>query len=186
MLFYTLLDASYTRALLVLDLEGTLYYASLGNDERKLIFQMKTDFTRYNKKKNYGNVQLKKNIDNGKMLTTIELYRSLVENPGSSDISKIKFKMINGTELQYKVWDYLLQKTEPSKTTTYGNIAKYLQMSTFSSRAVGNACGANRIALVVPCHRVLGHTGEITGYKWGIGIKEEILKREKQSTLSKK
>lgn len=181
MLYYTTIKTSYTRALLVLDTTGTLVYASLGADERSLILAMKKDFIMYNKKEKLGPVQhLTEPKSNDKMVSTIESYRSIVENPSTSPSElNMKYRLIGGTPLQYKVWDYLLNETKPLATTTYGAIAKYFEMSTFLSRAIGNACGANRIAIVIPCHRVLGHKGDITGYKWGTDIKRELLRREK-------
>lgn len=47
------------------------------------------------------------------------------------------------------------------------------------SRVIGNCCGANRIAVIIPCHRVLGSSGQVTGYRYGTKIKEYLLNLEK-------
>ncbi|CAK7891350.1 methylated-DNA--protein-cysteine methyltransferase [[Candida] anglica] len=186
MLTYTIIEASYTKALLVMDKNGSLYYASLGNDERELIFALKSDFKKYNKKSKIANLQFRKTIsDNIAMEETINLYRNAIENPEQIDINQFKIKLFNHTEFQEKIWNFLMYKTKPSKTTTYGEIAKSLGLTTYSSRAVGNSCVSNKIALVIPCHRVVGSTGALTGYKWGVNIKQEILWREKLGNRTK-
>ena len=82
-----------------------------------------------------------------------------------------------GTEFQKKVWHQLLN-IEYGKTKTYGELAKLLG-SEKASRAVGAACGANPIGILVPCHRVIGSTGKLTGYAGGLSTKEWLLRLEK-------
>ena len=60
-------------------------------------------------------------------------------------------------------------------TTTYGKIADYLQSA---PRAVGAAVGKNPISLLVPCHRVVGSTGHLHGYRWGLDVKRCLLAAE--------
>lgn len=84
-----------------------------------------------------------------------------------------------GTSFQKEVWNYLL--TIPSgKTVSYSDIAFHLNRPK-SIRAVANACGANHIAILIPCHRVIGKNGTLTGYRWGLKIKQFLLEREKNS-----
>lgn len=81
-----------------------------------------------------------------------------------------------GTGFQKSVWKILL--TIPyGKTMTYGQIAKVLGPG-MSARAVGQAVGRNPIAIVIPCHRVLGTGGKITGFSGGLDIKRELLHLE--------
>lgn len=82
----------------------------------------------------------------------------------------------NGTKFEHQVWDELL--TIPHGTTTsYGTIAKKLGDRNFS-QAVGSANGKNPIAVVVPCHRVIGSDNKLVGYAGGMHRKEWLLKHE--------
>ncbi len=180
MLFYTILEASYTNALLVLNDNGVLFYASLGKDVKRLIISMKSDFTMYSKKTKIGPVHFMATPHSEQVKKTIDAYRSIIDYPDTLDGARdsIKYKLFGGTRLQNKVWDYLICNTNPLQTTTYGEIAKALGLNASLSRVVGNACGANKLAILVPCHRVISSAGKITGYKWGTDIKRELLIRE--------
>ena len=81
-----------------------------------------------------------------------------------------------GTEFQRKVWK-ALRAIPAGRTTSYGALAKKLNMPD-APRAVGLANGANPIAIVVPCHRVIGSDGSLTGYGGGMKRKEWLLAHE--------
>lgn len=85
-----------------------------------------------------------------------------------------------GTTFQQAVWEIL--KTIPyGGTTTYGAIAKRLEKVTgkrMSAQAVGGAVGRNPISLLIPCHRVIGADGSLTGYAGGLDKKEYLLRTE--------
>ncbi len=82
---------------------------------------------------------------------------------------------LRGTAFQKAVWEYLL--TIPyGRTVTYGEIAASLASS---ARAVGGAVGCNPISVIVPCHRVLGAGGSLTGYAGGVERKKRLLELEK-------
>jgi methylated-DNA-[protein]-cysteine S-methyltransferase len=81
-----------------------------------------------------------------------------------------------GTAFQRAVWK-AVRAIRPGQTKTYGQIAKQLGREK-ASRAVGAANGANPIALVVPCHRVIGASGALTGYAGGIERKQWLLEHE--------
>ena len=78
-----------------------------------------------------------------------------------------------GTPWQIQVWQALLAIPE-GKFATYGEVASALQKST-ASRAVGAAVGRNPISYLIPCHRVLGSRGALTGYHWGLDRKRAML-----------
>jgi O-6-methylguanine DNA methyltransferase len=82
-----------------------------------------------------------------------------------------------GTEFQIKVWQAAL-KIPVGATTHYQSLASSLG-SPRSYRAVARALGANKIACIIPCHRVIGKNGSLTGYAWGINKKEQLLTFEK-------
>ncbi len=84
---------------------------------------------------------------------------------------------LRGTVFQLRVWQALRQIPR-GQTRTYGEVARDLGQPT-AARAVARACATNRIALLVPCHRVIGADGSSTGYRWGRQRKEEILAAER-------
>jgi AraC family transcriptional regulator of adaptative response/methylated-DNA-[protein]-cysteine methyltransferase len=78
-----------------------------------------------------------------------------------------------GSDFEVRVWQALL-KIPMGRATTYGAVAKHIGKPA-AARAVGAAVGRNPISFVVPCHRVLGSTGALTGYHWGLTRKQAIL-----------
>ncbi|MBM6400709.1 methylated-DNA--[protein]-cysteine S-methyltransferase [Phycicoccus sp. MQZ13P-5] len=82
-----------------------------------------------------------------------------------------------GTEFQRRVWD-VLADVPWGTTTTYGSIADLLGLPPGASRAVGAANGANPIPVVLPCHRVVGSDGTLTGYAGGLERKALLLRLE--------
>ncbi len=87
---------------------------------------------------------------------------------------------LDGTDFQLQVLDEL-QKIPYGETTSYGDIAKRIGRPR-ASRAVGAANGRNPIPIVVPCHRVIGTSGDLTGFGGGIDTKEALLRLEAENT----
>ncbi|MEY2908602.1 MAG: hypothetical protein RLZZ602_1125 [Pseudomonadota bacterium] len=85
-----------------------------------------------------------------------------------------------GTEFQQRVWQEL-KKIPWGATTTYGEIARALS-SPKSARAVGAAIGRNPLSIVVPCHRVIGRDGSLTGFAGGLERKSWLLNLEQEHT----
>jgi AraC family transcriptional regulator of adaptative response/methylated-DNA-[protein]-cysteine methyltransferase len=85
---------------------------------------------------------------------------------------------IRGTVFQRRVWDEL-RRIPRGETRTYGEIARAIGAPA-AVRAVGSACGANPVALVVPCHRAVRTDGGLGGYAWGVGRKKKLLALEKK------
>lgn len=85
---------------------------------------------------------------------------------------------IIGTAFQQQVWA-ALRDIAPGETATYAQIAERIGKPK-AVRAVGTACGANPIAVAVPCHRVVGSDGKLTGYRWGLDRKRALLDRERK------
>lgn len=86
---------------------------------------------------------------------------------------------LRGTAFQKDVWKALLE-IPYGTTKSYKDIARMIGRES-ASRAVGFAIGKNPVLLVVPCHRVIGSNGEITGYAGGVQVKEKLLKLEKEN-----
>ena len=86
---------------------------------------------------------------------------------------------IGGTAFQAQVWR-ALQKIPPGQTATYSEIAAALGRPT-AVRAVARACASNRLAVLVPCHRVVRGDGDLAGYRWGIERKRALLAAERDA-----
>lgn len=84
---------------------------------------------------------------------------------------------LRGTPFQLRVWE-ALREIPRGATTSYGALAERLGLPTTASRAVGTACGANPVSLIVPCHRVLPVGGGLGGYRWGLERKRKLLEIE--------
>ena len=88
---------------------------------------------------------------------------------------------IRATAFQRRVWE-ALQKIPRGETRSYSAVAKKIGMPT-ASRAVARACATNRIAIAIPCHRVVRQDGELGGYRWGVERKEHLLALEKEPAV---
>jgi len=84
---------------------------------------------------------------------------------------------LRGTPFQQRVWAEL-QRIPCGTTITYGALARRVGKQASAARAVGSANGANPIAILVPCHRVIASTGALTGYREGLAYKRALLEHE--------
>ena len=89
---------------------------------------------------------------------------------------------IRGTALQTRVWR-ALQRIPLGRTATYAEIARALGQPK-AVRAVAQACAANNLALLVPCHRVIREDGDLAGYRWGLERKRALLEREREAAAA--
>ena len=112
----------------------------------------------------------------GQVETWLESYFSGKQTPISFPLKP------KGTIFQERVWQ-LLQEIPYGETMTYGEIAQRIAkekcVATYSAQAVGQAVGKNPISILIPCHRVLGKNGALTGYAGGVHRKEQLLKLER-------
>jgi len=135
------------------------------------------DFEDYEQRMNdllerhYGDVVFAKKTNPGGATDVMRAYFD-------GDISAIESLKVanNGSEFQQTVW-YMLRKIPAGKTWSYGQLAEAIGKPT-ASRAVGLANGSNPIAIVVPCHRVIGANGSLTGYGGGLSRKKWLLAHE--------
>ncbi len=86
---------------------------------------------------------------------------------------------IQGSDFQKNVWA-ILQTIPMGQTLSYSDVAERLHKPK-AVRAVANACAANPLALVIPCHRILRADGGISGYRWGVERKRALLAKERQA-----
>jgi AraC family transcriptional regulator, regulatory protein of adaptative response / methylated-DNA-[protein]-cysteine methyltransferase len=83
---------------------------------------------------------------------------------------------VHGTAFQARVWN-ALQEIPAGQTRTYSQVAESIGSPT-SVRAVARACATNRVALAIPCHRVVRSDGSLAGYRWGLAVKQSLLASE--------
>ena len=112
----------------------------------------------------------------GQVETWLESYFSGEQTPITIPLQP------KGTIFQERVWQ-ILQEIPYGKIMTYGEIAQRIAkekgVATYSAQAVGQAVGKNPISILIPCHRVLGKNGALTGYAGGVHRKEQLLHLER-------
>lgn len=172
MLYYVRAAAGTTPVSLVLSAEGVVYYAAL---EAVTIANIKTEFAKLTS----FTVEPVESFegDTSPINHAVTEYCNLVRNPLVQLKDRLKYEIVFGTAAQHRVWKQLVQ-IPPGTTSTYTDITKDMGLPLTHVRAVANACGANRLALIVPCHRVLRKGGDISGYRWGVFLKRQLLRNE--------
>jgi len=134
----------------------------LGDDRRKLWRELSAEFAQ---------AQL---IEDGTTLAeTIAKVVGIVNAPQFSLDLPLDMR---GSELELAVWK-ALQAIPAGETRTYGALAKTLSMPV-TAQEVGAACAANRLAVAIPCHRVVKSDGSISGYRWGVNRKRRLINME--------
>ena len=130
-----------------------------------------------NDAKEHSDIEIKDDLPIfGQVETWLESYFSGEQTP-----IKIPLQP-KGTMFQESVWK-ILQEIPYGETMTYGEIAQRIAkekgVATYSAQAVGQAVGKNPISILIPCHRVLGKNGALTGYAGGVHRKEQLLRIER-------
>ena len=133
-----------------------------------------------------GQVNDAKDIDDIEIKNDLPIFgqvESWLESYFSGEQASITIPLQpKGTSFQQRVWQ-ILQEIPYGKTMTYGEIAQRIAqekgVETFSAQAVGQAVGKNPISILIPCHRVLGKNGALTGYAGGVHRKEQLLQLER-------
>lgn len=132
-----------------------------GDDEANLTASLESDFV------------------NATIVPADDRFKDLLDQAisalGSPEALKLPLD-VRGTAFQIKVW-HALRQIPFGQTISYGELARRIGQPT-ASRAVATACGSNDVAVLIPCHRVIGKDGSLTGYRWGTERKRQILSRE--------
>jgi len=110
---------------------------------------------------------------NEEIESVARLALDMIEQPGQSWDLPLD---IEGTPFQRRVWR-ALREIPPGSTTSYAQVAERIGQPG-AARAVAGACAANGIAVAIPCHRVVRGDGALSGYRWGVARKRELLARE--------
>lgn len=111
--------------------------------------------------------------DNPSVQSTMNQVISTIESPGCPFDLPLDLR---GTAFQQRVWQ-ALTRIPAGEPVSYTELAEMIG-SPQAVRAVAGACAANALAVVIPCHRVLRHDGRISGYRWGVERKRQLLARE--------
>jgi AraC family transcriptional regulator of adaptative response/methylated-DNA-[protein]-cysteine methyltransferase len=98
---------------------------------------------------------------------------TMIETPAQVQDLRLDLR---GSDFEIAVWQ-ALRKIPAGRTTSYSELARMIGPAAMA-KDVGAACAANKIAVAVPCHRVLRKDGSISGYRWGVARKRALLKRE--------
>ncbi|CAE1145919.1 methylated-DNA--[protein]-cysteine S-methyltransferase [Serratia rhizosphaerae] len=149
---------------LIADEQGQLRAVDWSDYYDKLIKLLNTHYRR-------GGFQLQEQRDPGGLSSLMQRYFA-----GELEVINNIPVMTAGSEFQRTVWRQL-RRIPCGETITYGELAKRIGRPT-ASRAVGMANGSNPVSIVVPCHRVIGSQGALTGYAGGVARKQWLLKHE--------
>ncbi|MBK9162513.1 MAG: bifunctional DNA-binding transcriptional regulator/O6-methylguanine-DNA methyltransferase Ada [Acidobacteria bacterium] len=158
---YTITDCELGRILVARTIKG-LCNVAFGDDDAALEANLKSE---------YPKAEL---VEDAAVLKTFvdEILKHLAGKKRQLDLPLD----IQATAFQMQVWE-LLRKIPYGETVSYSQIAELLG-DRKKVRAVARACASNRVAVVIPCHRVVGKNGNLSGYRWGIERKEKLLKTE--------
>jgi AraC family transcriptional regulator of adaptative response/methylated-DNA-[protein]-cysteine methyltransferase len=164
---YTTVDSDYGRVLVAATSKG-IAAVFLGESDRALEKELKSDFPAAEIQRNDAALGVRvKGV----------LARLYGRKPTALDAPDVPLDIV-GTAFQWKVWKALTE-IPAGQTRTYGEIAQRIGAPK-SARAVGRACATNQAAGVIPCHRAVGATGALTGYRWGVARKERLLAEERR------
>jgi AraC family transcriptional regulator, regulatory protein of adaptative response / methylated-DNA-[protein]-cysteine methyltransferase len=128
-------------------------------------------------RREYPSAQIERDDDTLKEYTETILSRL----SGAADGDNLPLD-VRGSAFQWQVWE-ALRRIPAGETRSYQAIAKELGRPT-AARAVARACASNRVALVIPCHRVVREDGEMGGYRWGVERKERLLQEERERGIA--
>lgn len=117
--------------------------------------------------------------DDAALKTTLETVVALAHDPSTPVDLALD---VRGTAFQRKVWN-ALRNVRPGEPVTYAALARAIG-NPRAAQAVGAACGANRLALAIPCHRVVREDGDLAGYRWGVERKRALLERERGASAT--
>lgn len=142
----------------------------LGNDADVLVRKLRAEFPR---------ARLQQ-VDAGRdefLAPRVRLVADALAGERAGTQPRVPVDLI-GTAFQKRVWDALM-KIPPGETRSYAELAAALDAPK-AARAVASACAHNRIAIVVPCHRVIRGDGSLGGYRWGLALKQQLLQWERR------
>ena len=160
---WSTLDTALGTALVAASARG-ICMVELGTDERTLEAKLRAEFP---------NADLRR-VDAGRDAFLAPRVRAVADALAGKQ-AQVELDLL-GSAFQKKVWDALM-RIPTGETRSYAEVAVQLGAPK-SARAVAGACARNRLAVLVPCHRVVRGDGSIGGYRWGLPLKRKLLQRE--------
>jgi AraC family transcriptional regulator of adaptative response/methylated-DNA-[protein]-cysteine methyltransferase len=161
---WTLIDTTIGRALVAATDRGICAVA-LGEDETKLLAELREEFPQ---------AELFR-VQAGRDEFLAPRVRAVADALAGLS-GHVSLELI-GTAFQQRVWQALM-KIPRGQTRSYAELAAALGQPR-AARAVARACAQNRLAVLVPCHRIIRGDGSLGGYRWGLPVKDELLQRER-------
>ena len=171
---YTTTETPLGRLLVATTTRG-ICAVTLGDDDDALMRRLKDEFPR---------AELER-VDAGREEWLDAVIARIAAELGWSDAATPELPPLDiaATAFQWRVWE-ALTRIPAGSTRSYGEIAAELGMPN-AARAVGQACGSNRVALIVPCHRVVREDGSTGGWRWGVERKRDLLASERRRAVAK-
>ena len=163
-IIYTITDCELGR-LLIARTEKGICGVKLGDSDEELFNDLKEE---------YSKAEISKDEKNLKKFTQIILDHLDGKTPNIDLPIDVR-----ATAFQMQVWE-TLRKIPYGKTLTYSEVAEKIGNKK-AVRAVASACAKNQVALIIPCHRVVGKNGKMSGYRWGIERKKKLLENERET-----
>jgi AraC family transcriptional regulator of adaptative response/methylated-DNA-[protein]-cysteine methyltransferase len=166
---YTTTQTPLGRLLVATTTRG-ICSVTLGSDDRELEQRLASEFP----------LATRERVDAGREEWLDAVIARIASELGWSDAEAPALPPIDvaATAFQWRVWEALTRIPEGS-TKSYGQLARELGLPG-GARAIGNACGNNRLALIVPCHRIVREDGSLGGWRWGVERKRDLLARERR------
>jgi len=158
-IFFAIGDCSL-GSILVAQSEHGVCSILIGEDPARLAQDLRTQFPKANQMDGQGSDEL------------IAQVGGVIEKPGGLDLPLD----VRGTAFQQLVWE-AIRRIPAGSTASYTDIARQIGVPR-AVRAVAQACGANALAVAIPCHRVIRNDGSLSGYRWGVERKRALLAKE--------
>lgn len=158
-IFFAIGDCSL-GSILVAQSEHGVCSILIGEDPARLAQDLRTQFPKANR------------MDGRVSDELIAKVAGVIEKPGGLDLPLD----VRGTAFQQLVWE-AIRRIPAGSTASYTDIARQIGVPR-AVRAVAQACGANALAVAIPCHRVIRNDGSPSGYRWGVERKRALLARE--------
>lgn len=167
---YTTVASPLGRVLVAATARG-LCAVTLGDDDAALVDALRTEFPR---------AELRR-VDSGRdewLAAVVAHVARQFDHAHAATLPQLPPLDITATAFQWRVWE-ALTRIPAGETRSYAEVARAIG-EPGAARAVGRACGSNRLALIVPCHRVVRADGTPGGWRWGAARKGELLARERR------
>lgn len=169
---YTTVACPLGRVLIAATARG-LCAVTLGDDDAALLAALRAEFPHADLTR----------IDAGRdewLAAIVARIARQFDGSHAADAAKLPPLDVTASAFQWRVWE-ALTRIPAGETRSYAEVARAIG-EPGAARAVGRACGSNKLALIVPCHRVVRADGSIGGWRWGVARKQKLLARERRHT----